>query len=411
MLSLISDKFISLMIRRAPRRNVGGEEIVHSIRKRMGRVSRHLHQNCIIRYMRALKFITFSFLVLTFSLFYGCAGAPVIKAPEVKERIIEIDGVKYISLLEMIQNTDLGYEYDTFVRSITISNGHHILNFLIDRNIVSSDGKIVKLSNAPLVYEGELLIPLELRTNIIGPWMVKRGTVSLKRPAIINIRKVVIDPGHGGKDPGAIGRSGLKEKDVVLDIAKYLRDELKSCGVEAVMTRSSDVFIPLETRAEIANDSGADLFISIHVNAHRDRKVSGFEIYYLSNQIDDFQRARSSSNDDLPKTLQMQIDQRASSDLKTIIWDIIYSGNRKESALLAKGIDKKICPEAGFRSRGIKAARYQVLRNTKIPAILVELGFISNANEEKKLQIKSHRQRIAKSLAESIISHNSLTKR
>lgn len=339
-------------------------------------------------------------------LLHGCASAPKVvkQIPDSKERIITIKGSHYVSLIDIIENYDLDYEYDTFLRSVMLGNDEHVLKLIIDRDIALIDNRPMKLSSAPIMDQGEPLIPLELKQKTIDTWLIK-PSVSIARIPAFKIRKIVIDAGHGGKDPGAVGRGGLYEKDVNLDIARKLRDQLQAQGIEVVMTRDTDVFIPLSTRAAIANDSGADFFLSVHTNAHRDRSIRGVEVYYLSNQVDDFLRAKSSRYDSLPRNISAEVYGN-SADINTIIWDVIFTGNRKQSIILAKDIDKDFPLDINSFSRGIKAAQFYVLKHTKIPAVLVEVGFISNSGEEGRLKSSSYRTSIASALARKIISHN-----
>jgi N-acetylmuramoyl-L-alanine amidase len=219
---------------------------------------------------------------------------------------------------------------------------------------------------------------------------------------VYRIRKIVIDPGHGGKDPGAIGPTGLKEKDVVLSIAKILKKKLEDAGYEVVLTREDDTYISLWRRIYIANKEGADLFISIHANSARYRRASGFEVYYLAEATDDEARALAAAenyplgfNEELPDNIYVQ----------ATIWDLLYAGNREESMILADRICRALNRQLGTRNRGVKSANFYVLRGVQMPAVLVEVGFISNRYEEKKLRNWSFKNRIAEAILEGIRSY------
>jgi N-acetylmuramoyl-L-alanine amidase len=219
--------------------------------------------------------------------------------------------------------------------------------------------------------------------------------------ALTKLKKIAIDAGHGGNDPGAIGRSGLREKDVNLDIAKRLNSLLRAAGVEVLMIRSSDRYIPLSDRIEIANDSAAEFFISIHSNANHSRSLNGFEVYYVSSDISDTKRAMYSarSRELVLKDACLGSD---SLSLKATLWDMIYTFSRAESRELARSICQSVDDSLDLYILGIKGARYAVLAGARMPAVLVEVGFLSNYNEERLLKSSSYRQKIAEGIFEGI---------
>ena len=196
----------------------------------------------------------------------------------------------------------------------------------------------------------------------------------------------------------------MREKDVNLDIAKRLANRLKADGIEVVMTRNSDNFIPLGTRVNIANNSKADLFISLHSNASRTRSLYGFEIYYVSPSVSDSSRASYAA-----KNIYLNLDSSCfagqSQNLKAILWDMIYTYNRAESI----GLSREICRSAGdnlnVRVLGVKDARFEVLRGARMPAILVEVGFLSNPKEERLLKDSYYREKISQSIMEGLCNY------
>ncbi len=196
--------------------------------------------------------------------------------------------------------------------------------------------------------------------------------------------KIVIDPGHGGKDPGAIGRAGLKEKDVTLKLAKLLRQRLsKDPNTKIIMTRNEDVFIPLEERTAIANSEDADLFISIHVNASPKRSATGIETYVLDISKDaEARRIAARENSTSAKAV---------SDLEFILNDLMRTAKTNDSRRLAGAVHESLVAGVSrkyrdIRSNGVKGAPFYVLVGTKMPCILVEVSYISNATEEKRLK-------------------------
>lgn len=199
----------------------------------------------------------------------------------------------------------------------------------------------------------------------------------------LGVKKVVLDPGHGGKDPGAIA-FGLKEKDIVLAIAKQLAPTLaKELGCEVILTRQDDTFISLEERTAIANTQNADLFVSLHVNAHSSSKVRGLETYYL-NLTTNADAMRVAARENATSTHQM-------SDLQDILSDILKNSKINESSRLAQQVHNAIIAKAekqGYadvKNLGVKQAPFYVLIGAQMPAILIEIAFISNEQDSKNL--------------------------
>ena len=213
----------------------------------------------------------------------------------------------------------------------------------------------------------------------------------------LKIRTIVIDAGHGGKDPGATyGR--LKEKDVVLDIAKKVRDLLrKDKDLKVYMTRSKDIFIPLEERTAIANKYKADLFISIHANAARNKKASGVETYVFNVTND---RAALEV-----AALENQATTKSISDLQGILKDILKYSKLEESLLLAGAVQKALVKKVRLsksQNKGVKQAPFYVLVGATMPSILIETGFLSHAGDAKKLSTSSYRNQIAEGIYQGL---------
>jgi N-acetylmuramoyl-L-alanine amidase len=235
------------------------------------------------------------------------------------------------------------------------------------------------------------------------------GAQSLTRALGLKLRRVVLDPGHGGHDTGTVGRSGLMEKDLVLDIAKRLGSLLEErMGSEVIYTRESDVFVPLEQRTQIANDHRADLFLSIHVNSSPSRAVAGVETYFLSftsSQADLAVAARENATSsqsihelsDLVRKIAMNDKIEESRELATYVQTSAHS--------LAAQVHGK-----ALRNRGVKKAPFVVLIGAQMPSALVEIGFLSNARDEVHFMRDAHRRKIAEALYEGISRYaNSLS--
>lgn len=212
--------------------------------------------------------------------------------------------------------------------------------------------------------------------------------------------RVMIDPGHGGKDPGAIGPTGLMEKDVVLTIGRLVREKLSADDrFEVRMTRDTDRFIPLEERTARANQAGADLFVSLHINASRDRRAEGISTYVLS---------RATDREALELAARENgVSVKKLSAVKFIIDDLSTYGRKRESLRLAKSVNDSIVRNVRRRhgpvqNLGLKQAPFFVLVGARMTAVLVETSFISNRREEARLRNRSYLETIADSVVEAI---------
>ncbi len=214
------------------------------------------------------------------------------------------------------------------------------------------------------------------------------------------LKKIIIDAGHGGKDSGAVGPNKLQEKDVTLDIAKRLGElVLDRMEKEVVYTRPSDKYISLPERCYVANNSGGDIFVSIHMNASVSRSVSGTEIYIFGTQASDEGAKRQAirENLDTPGFYDKAIN--------LILGDIGKKSNENASILLAGFVEDEVIKNIGTEGRDnkkIMRAPFYVLANTTMPSVLVESAFITNENEEEKLKSPEYRQKIAEGICNGL---------
>lgn len=229
------------------------------------------------------------------------------------------------------------------------------------------------------------------------------GGVPLAAQFGLSVKRIVLDPGHGGKDTGAIGKKGTREKDIALDIARQTRALLqkKLPGVEVIMTRDEDVFVPLEERTRIANDASADLFISIHCNANPSRKVRGVETYYL-NITHDRYAIRLAARENVHAGEDKRI-----SDLQFILADLAMKSNVDESIRLGRQVQKSLVGRlrqdyTGVQDHGLKHALFYVLMGARMPAILVEASFLSNSVEETRLRDEKYRETVAEGIVAGV---------
>jgi N-acetylmuramoyl-L-alanine amidase len=226
---------------------------------------------------------------------------------------------------------------------------------------------------------------------------------SMARQLGLGVRTVVIDPGHGGPRPGTIGRSGLQEKEVNLAVALALRTLLRDkAGIDAVLTRESDVDVGLDDRTVIANQKRADLFVSIHANAHRDRKRGGVETFFLNISPD-------------PSVIELAAAENATStknigEMKTILQKIVQNSKIQESRDLAEAVQKNLCRALsrdlpGIKNLGVKGGPFWVLIGGEMPSVLVEISHLSNAKEEARLKTKNYRNLAAQGIYDGIMEY------
>ena len=216
---------------------------------------------------------------------------------------------------------------------------------------------------------------------------------------------VVLDAGHGGKDPGAMSKYGVKEKDVVLDITKRVGRLLESnTNIKVVYTREEDVFIPLKRRAEIGNENNGKVFISIHANANNNRNIKGFETYLLSPGKSEDAVSVAQRENSVIQLEELKNDYEELSGEGLIMATMAQSIFMKESEDLAAIIQMELDKQLTTPNRGVKQAGFYVLVGASMPSVLIEVGFLSNAMEEKSLKRANHRQKIAQGIYEAIKS-------
>ena len=238
------------------------------------------------------------------------------------------------------------------------------------------------------------------------------GTVKTPSKTVKPVRKnatrriVVLDPGHGGIDTGAIGHNGSKEKHVVLAIAKNVRNILRSKGIDARLTRTSDEFIPLYQRVEIAHKHGASLFMSIHADGFTNPNAAGASVFALSNRgassaMAKYLSERENAADDVAGKKTKDKDQY----LQQVLFDLVQTDTIKNSLTLGSHILKNIKPVHKLHSKNTEQAAFVVLKSPSVPSVLVETSFITNPGEEKLLGTTAFRQKIANAIASGVISY------
>ncbi|MDR1476711.1 MAG: N-acetylmuramoyl-L-alanine amidase [Rickettsiales bacterium] len=225
----------------------------------------------------------------------------------------------------------------------------------------------------------------------------KSGAEKTNRPKII-----VIDPGHGGQDPGAIGKGGTKEKDIVLSMARQLRDILKrNSEYTVLMTRETDIFIPLRERAEFAEKRNASLFVSVHADSSPKKTTKGFSVYTLSERATDEESKKIAEKENAADLLGVGTLSGYDDVTRSILGDLLQAQVKIASAELANEMVRQVSQDLLCVENPHREAPFTVLRSA-IPSVLIETGFLSNAEEEKKLKQKWYRDKLAYSLARAV---------
>jgi N-acetylmuramoyl-L-alanine amidase len=344
----------------------------------------------------------------------GCASAPVKDTFSIKGPRYSIEGCTYIGLASIVNAYDLDLAWDPVGRRLTLSMGdNNRVGFALGSRVALVDSVPYRLKKPVVMRKGVILIPGYFSESVLAGLFTKKQVSPCpisEQPHVLlpyhAVKMIVLDPGHGGKDPGAVAKNGLKEKDIVLDISKRIKRYLERESIEVRLTRCDDTFISLWKRADTANKCGADFFISIHANAAHSSYARGFEVFYLSEAVDDNARAIAAvENASLRYEDSSFGNVRPSSSLEATLWDIEYSENRRESIELAKSITDAAGSRLGLKNRGEKGANFYVLKGAKMPSVLVEVGFISNDYEARLLRDPSYRQDIAKSVAYGVINY------
>jgi N-acetylmuramoyl-L-alanine amidase len=226
------------------------------------------------------------------------------------------------------------------------------------------------------------------------------------RAATTPLRTMVLDAGHGGHDPGATGPTGLTEKELVLDVtrrvAKLVSGQL---GIKVLLSRDGDHFVPLRDRTSYANRAQADVFVSIHANAHREAASEGVETYFLSSEATDNAARQVAALENSVVQLEKPPAGGRSDLVKTILWDLAQSEFQEESSRLAEVVQDSMTRTLRISSRGVKQAGFYVLGGAAMPAILIEIGFVTNPREERKLRDSRYRDEIARAIAAGLAEY------
>ena len=218
---------------------------------------------------------------------------------------------------------------------------------------------------------------------------------------------VVIDAGHGGKDPGCIGKNGTKEKNVVLSVAKKLKTKLDAAGFQTYLTRSNDTYLKLAQRASIGEKKHADLFLSLHANANPSRAMKGFSIYTLSEKASDEEAQKLADSENAADKIEVDGFEQFSKDIRIALSALQQHAVAEMSVEYANSCAKQFKSMKITQQPGpdVRHAPFAVLRST-VPGALLELGHLSNAEEEKLLNSSAHQDKLVNAIVKSVKAYN-----
>ena len=315
---------------------------------------------------------------------------------------------------------------NTDLQKIVFSIGNNKVKVTGNIPFVIINDKPYQLKNTIIYKKGVFYAPiddfLELLNKKIGSqYFMNYNSLSISAETEINSNQIltdlnkikeklefdtiIIDPGHGGKDPGAIGYRGTKEKDIALDVSKRLAKKIeRNSKTKVILTREEDVFVRLQDRTKFANANKGDLFISIHTNAAKDRRASGFETFLIGIGKNE-EAIRVAARENAVLELEGVGDATKLTDEALIQATVSQSGFANLSEQFAALVQEEIDKRVQSKNSGVKQAGFYVLMGASMPNVLIELGFISNPNEEKKLNSSSYRDMLATSIYYAVLKY------
>ncbi len=364
---------------------------------------------------RKVAFAVF-FLTLVLMPSTSFCGLPAQEQQKKDTVISERSSLKATPLLALIKNldVDMSWNAESGILALYLEKGKIII-MPGNRHVIAGQS-VITFNEAPFFNEGVLMVDegfvnilLSLLSSSPNPSHNKAPDLSSSKNNAGDIdridklfKTIVIDPGHGGNDDGAVSPWGVKEKDLVLQIAKEVKKNIEdNMGIRVLLTRDDDYFVPLEERTEIAGNVKADLFISIHANSTRKRLIQGIETYFMSPDATDDDAMAAAVKENAVIELEGKTF-KADSDLAFILMDISQTEHLKASSQFAKVLHENLSQMMNTSDRGVKQAPFIVLASASMPAVLLEVGFLSNKSEMKRLKQRDTHKKIAEAILRSI---------
>lgn len=368
------------------------------------------------------------FLTLTFCLIANLSWATnVIKDIRIGQ---QQDGIRIV-----LDGTEK-FQYDIFlldspnrlvldIKNAQISDATKVANNQIiggfrTGNLAENKGKrlVFNLKNSATIKKNFILEPqagqrnwrlaIDLSTQGLKSEITKSNNNKTTNNAPYKKRKkiVVLDPGHGGKDPGAIGRSfKTYEKNITLSLGHELKRQLENKGYKVYMTRSTDIFIPLRKRVTIARSYHADLFISIHADSAKNRNAQGLSIYTLSETASDKEAEALAERENKADIIDGMDFSDNSPEINDVLISLSQNDSRNKASKFSSYVVQNMKKQVKVLSNAHRFAGFAVLKAPDIPSVLVELGYLSNYTEEKYLRQPNYRKKLAEAITKSVVSY------
>ncbi len=318
------------------------------------------------------------------------------------------DDPAFIPLFDVLRNLDVQYVWKAETGILILTSERGSLSLMPGSRHVISGNAAITLKTAPFFRNGQIMIDESFLPTLLSIFS-SSSLKEIEDPEGMDridrlFKTIVIDPGHGGDDEGAISPSGVKEKDIVLEIAREVKKIIdRKLGIRVVLTRDGDYFVPLEDRTAIAANVNADLFVSIHANSTSRKSIRGVETYFMNlDASDDDAMAAAVAENSVIKFEGKSFE--ADSDLAAILFDMAQTEHLLESSRFAMLIHGRLGKVLDTVDRGVKQAPFIVLANASMPAVLLEVGFMSNAKDLEMLKKDGTQEGIAEAIFESIES-------
>jgi len=310
----------------------------------------------------------------------------------------------YTPLHETLKSLGAGLSWMPEAGIVTISSGKVEARLMPGSRYLVAGDSVITLKGPPFFKGGILFVDMGTASRISGLFGRTDNNSIVPDAERVDrfFKTVVIDPGHGGRDGGAVGPDGTKEKDLVLVIAREIKRLIEQkIGVRVLLTREGDYFVPLEERNRIASSAGADIFVSIHANSTQRPSVRGVETFFMSLEASD-EEAMAAAEAENSVVLFEGKDVSMDGDLAAILFDMAQTEHMEDSSRFAKALHGNIKRSLDTADRGVKQAPFIVLAGATMPAVLVEVGFMSNPLDLEMLNNGEARQKIASAVYKSI---------
>ncbi|OGP87079.1 MAG: hypothetical protein A2Y95_00100 [Deltaproteobacteria bacterium RBG_13_65_10] len=312
-----------------------------------------------------------------------------------------VDGARYVSSTDLFGALGVEMQWRPSTGELRTRVGNTPIRVRAGDRAITYGARTLRLAHSPRRAGGDLLLPEEFIGPLTAAFLEAEPPVPRALPGGTALRTVIIDPGHGGEDHGAEGPGGLREKNVTLALARRLAARLRGdLGCRVVLTRDGDIAVSLPERTAIANREEADLFISLHANAAPARLAAGYETFVLSATASDAESRRIADAENAAGREGSAA--LASGFLEQTLQDLIHAESMEESARFASLVQQSLGVALPSENRGVKQAPFWVLAGARMPAVLVEIGFLTNPAEAKRLGNTNVQEEVARAISRAV---------